>query len=129
MSNRRFVGPSSDGRWQVKKPGSDRASSTHDTQTAAIDRARQILSNTGGGELTIQNRKGVIRDSDTVAPRKQYQSTSRYQVVARATPTEIYAMSFDLLPVVLYAILLASFVAANWLQPRPSMRTTETKRR
>jgi len=68
MSNRRFVGPSSDGRWQVKKPGSDRASSTHDTQSQAIDRARQILENTGGGELTIQNRKGIIRDSDTVTP-------------------------------------------------------------
>jgi hypothetical protein len=68
MSNRRFVGPTGDGRWQVKKPGSERASSTHDTQSAAIDRARQILNNSGGGELTIQDRKGVIRDSDTVAP-------------------------------------------------------------
>jgi hypothetical protein len=68
MSNRRFVGPGSDGRWQVKKPGSDRASSTHNTQAEAIERAREILGNTGGGELTIQNRKGVIRDSDTVAP-------------------------------------------------------------
>jgi hypothetical protein len=68
MSNRRFVGPSGDGRWQVKKPGSERASSTHDTQEQAINRARNILEKTGGGELTIQNRKGVIRDSDTVPP-------------------------------------------------------------
>lgn len=68
MTNRRMVGPNGDGGWQVKKPGSDRASSRHETQIEAIDRARQILNNTGGGELTIQNRKGVIRDSDTVAP-------------------------------------------------------------
>ncbi len=68
MTNRRIVGPSGDGDWQVKKPGSTRASSRHETQGEAIDRARQILNNTGGGELTIQNRRGVIRDSDTVAP-------------------------------------------------------------
>lgn len=68
MTNRRMVGPNGDGGWQVKKPGSDRASSRHETQAEAIDRARQILNSTGGGELTIQNRKGVIRDSDTVAP-------------------------------------------------------------
>lgn len=68
MANRRMVGPNGGGGWQVKKPGSSRASSRHETQAEAIDRARQILNNAGGGELTIQNRQGVIRDSDTVAP-------------------------------------------------------------
>jgi hypothetical protein len=70
MTNRRVVGPSGNGSWQVKKPGSERASSVHDTQTEAINRARNILTNTSGGELTIQNRHGVIRDSDTIAPAK-----------------------------------------------------------
>lgn len=70
MTNRRMVGPSGNGGWQVKKPGSGRASSVHGTQSEAINRARDILTNAGGGELTIQNRHGVIRDSDTVAPAK-----------------------------------------------------------
>ena len=66
--NRRVVGPHPDGGWQVKKPGSDRPSARTDTQSEAIDRAREILEGDGGGELTIQNRQGKIRDSDTVPP-------------------------------------------------------------
>jgi hypothetical protein len=54
--------------WAVKKPGADRASSIHSTQAEAIDRAREILVNDGGGELTVQGRDGRIRDSDTVPP-------------------------------------------------------------
>lgn len=69
MTNRRMVQPHKGGKgWQVKKPGSDRASVVTDTKQEAIDRGRQILRNTGGGELTQTNRKGVIIDSDTVAP-------------------------------------------------------------
>lgn len=66
MANRRMVGPHPGGGWQVKAPQSDRASSRHETQSDAIDRAREILGNLGGGELTIQGRGGKIRDSDTV---------------------------------------------------------------
>ncbi len=65
--NRRIVGTHKDG-WQVKKPGASRASSTHATQREAIDAARRIVGNSGGGEVTIQGRNGRIRDSDTVAP-------------------------------------------------------------
>ena len=68
MPNRRIVGPRPDGKWQVKAPRASRASSVHQTQQDALDRARDILSNDGGGELTVQNRQGIIRDSDTVAP-------------------------------------------------------------
>jgi hypothetical protein len=56
------------GGWEVKKPGSDRASVVAPTQKAAVDRAREILKNTGGGELTVKGRDGLFRDSDTVAP-------------------------------------------------------------
>lgn len=66
--NRRIVQPRSDGQWEVVKPGADRASAVTDTQAAAIDRARDILGNDGGGELTIKGRNGRIRDSDTVPP-------------------------------------------------------------
>lgn len=68
MTNRRIVGPHPDGGWQVKAPKADRASSRLPTQAAAIERAREILTHIGGGELTIQNEQGRIRDSDTVPP-------------------------------------------------------------
>jgi hypothetical protein len=66
MSNNRHVVPRPDGSWAVKKPGSDRASSVHDRQSDAIDRAREIVANRGGGEVPIHGRDGRIRDSDTV---------------------------------------------------------------
>lgn len=52
----------------MEKPGTDRASAVLPTQKEAIDRAREILGNSGGGELTIHGRDGRIRDSDTVYP-------------------------------------------------------------
>lgn len=66
MPNRRIVQQRRDGDWEVKAPKADRASSTHDTQGDAIDRAREILQRIGGGELTIKGTNGRIRDSDTV---------------------------------------------------------------
>lgn len=67
-ANRRIVQQREDGRWEVKAPRADRASAIADTQSAAINRARDILSNDGGGELTIKGQNGRIRDSDTVPP-------------------------------------------------------------
>lgn len=64
----RHVVPNPDGGWDVKKPGAERASSHVDTQADAIDRAREIVHNAGGGEVVIHGRDGQIRDSDTVAP-------------------------------------------------------------
>jgi len=64
----RHVVPSREGGWDVVAPGGQRASSHHDTQRAAIDRARNIVQNEGGGEVVIHDRRGSIRDSDTVAP-------------------------------------------------------------
>jgi hypothetical protein len=66
--NERHVAPTGDGNWKVEKPGADRASAIVDTQAQAIDRARDILSNDGGGEIVIHGRDGKIRDSDTVSP-------------------------------------------------------------
>lgn len=68
MGNRRIVGPHPGGGWQAKAPGAKRASTVGTTQGEVIDRAREILQHLGGGELTIQGRDGVIRDSDTVPP-------------------------------------------------------------
>jgi hypothetical protein len=66
MVNRRLVGPHSGGGWQVKAPGARRASMLGPAQRPLIDRARQILKNLGGGELTVQGRRGRIRKSDTI---------------------------------------------------------------
>jgi hypothetical protein len=63
--NNRYVVRNGDS-WAVRKGGAQRASSTHETQAAAISKAREIVTNLGGGEVTIQGRDGRFRDSDTV---------------------------------------------------------------
>jgi hypothetical protein len=68
MSSNRHVVPSPDGGWDVKAPGDERASSHHDTQAEAIDRAREVVHNAGGGEVVTHGPDGRIRDSDTIAP-------------------------------------------------------------
>ena len=70
MPERRHVVPNPDGGWDVKKPGAERASSHHNTQREAEQRAKEILGNAGGGEAVTHGRDGKIRDSDTVAPAK-----------------------------------------------------------
>ncbi|WP_136709737.1 DUF2188 domain-containing protein [Agromyces sp. H66] len=65
-SNNRHVVPNSNGGWDVRAPGAGRASAHLPTQADATDRARQIVSNLGGGEVRIHGRNGQIRDSDTV---------------------------------------------------------------
>lgn len=57
-----------DGQWVNKLNGAKRASSVHDTQEAAINAARDMLQNQGGGELTTMGRNGQIRSKDTIAP-------------------------------------------------------------
>lgn len=64
----RHVVPNTDGGWDVKKPGSPRAAAHAATQEAAVDRARQIVRNGGGGEVRIHGRDGRIRSSDTIPP-------------------------------------------------------------
>ena len=56
-----------DGTWVNKRNDSDRASSTHTTQKAAEDAAREMLKNQGGGELTTKGVNGQIRSKDTIA--------------------------------------------------------------
>ena len=68
MAEKRHVVPNPSGGWDVKAPGTDRVSSHHDAQSAAEERAKEILGNVGGGEAVIHGRDGKIRDSDTVAP-------------------------------------------------------------
>jgi hypothetical protein len=64
----RFVHRNEDGDWVNKRNDAAKASSVHKTQGAAIEAARQMLHNQGGGELTVQGRDGQIRSKDTIAP-------------------------------------------------------------
>jgi len=66
--NQRHVTPDPEGGWNVKSPGASRSSSHHETQAAAEERAKEIVRNSGGGEVVIHGRDGKIRDSDTVQP-------------------------------------------------------------
>jgi hypothetical protein len=68
MAEKRMVQQRSDGSSEVVKPGHERASAVEGTQAAAEERAKEILANVGGGEAIIKDRKGHIRDSDTVPP-------------------------------------------------------------
>jgi hypothetical protein len=54
--------------WAVKKPGAERPSNVFPTQAEAEKRAKEIVSNAGGGEVCIQGVDGKFRDCDTVAP-------------------------------------------------------------
>lgn len=66
--NERHVTRDPEGGWNVVKPNAARVSDHLDTQAGAIDRAREIVGNSGGGEVVIHGRDGRIRDSDTIAP-------------------------------------------------------------
>jgi hypothetical protein len=55
-------------KWINKRNDAERASSTHDTQKEAIDAARHMLQNQGGGELTTKGLDGKIRSKDTISP-------------------------------------------------------------
>ena len=57
-----------DGQWANKRNDARRASSLHSTQREAINAAKHMLQNQGGGELTIMGRDGKIRSKDTIAP-------------------------------------------------------------
>ena len=64
----RMVYQRPDGSWVNKRNDSDRASSLHPTQRDAEQRAREMLKNQGGGELTTKGRDGKIRSKDTIPP-------------------------------------------------------------
>lgn len=65
--NDRYVVKAGEG-WAVKKADAERASGVFDTQAEAERRAKDIVSNLGGGEVRIQGANGKWRDSDTVVP-------------------------------------------------------------
>lgn len=57
-----------DGKWANRKTDGDRATSLHETQKQAEDKAREMIKKDGGGELTTKGVDGKIRSKDTIAP-------------------------------------------------------------
>jgi len=56
------------GKWVNKRNDTNKASSLHETQKDAIESAKSMLKNQGGGELTIKAINGKIRSKDTIYP-------------------------------------------------------------
>lgn len=52
--------------WKVVKAENDQASARAQTQDEAIERAREIIQNEGGGELVIHGKDGKIREKRTL---------------------------------------------------------------
>lgn len=64
----RYVVPNDErGGWDVVKEDAKRASGHFDTQAQAVDRAREIVENTGGGrgDVRIQGADGKFRDAES----------------------------------------------------------------
>lgn len=75
--NNRHVVPGREGGWDVVKEDHKRASAHTDTKKEAVDRAREIVRNQGGGEIRIQNQQGKWIDSDTVKPGNESKARDR----------------------------------------------------
>ena len=70
MANRknRIVFRRSDGNWINKRCDASKASGLFTNQQDAINSARNMLRNSGGGELIVKGTNGRIRSKDTIAP-------------------------------------------------------------
>ncbi len=64
----RIVSQRPDGSWAQKRNDAGKASSVHQTQSEAINAARDMLKHQGGGELSVQGLTGRIRSKDTISP-------------------------------------------------------------
>lgn len=74
----RYVVPNQDrGGWDVVGEKHQRASAHTGRKDQAIDRAREIVGNQGGGEIRIQNKHGQFIDSDTVSGPRHRESPKR----------------------------------------------------
>jgi hypothetical protein len=66
--NDRTVYRNDDGKWANKRNDAEKAGSIHDTQQGAVQEARRMLKESGGGELTTKGEDGKIRSKDTIPP-------------------------------------------------------------
>lgn len=52
-------------KWQVKKEGSERASSNHPKKPEAINKARELAKNAPLGQIKIHKKNGTIQTEHT----------------------------------------------------------------
>src|SRR4051812_42448048 len=71
------VVPERKGGWEVVKGGSEvvrdgsgRSGSTHRTRQAATREARELIRESGGGDVVVHDRQGRMRHSQVVRPLK-----------------------------------------------------------
>lgn len=55
-----------DNGWAIKGQGNARVSEYVGTQAQAYDRAREIVGNQGGGDISIHGLNGQIREKNTI---------------------------------------------------------------
>lgn len=68
MANYHISKDNEKGQWRVKREGATKVSEYLNTQKEAEKRAKELSTNSGGGEVRIHRLDGKIRDSDTVKP-------------------------------------------------------------
>lgn len=67
MANTRYVKKKASGRgWDIVKEGHRRATAHGTTKAAAIETARKLVLEEGGGEVQILNRSGKVVDERIV---------------------------------------------------------------
>lgn len=74
----RYVVPNKQrGGWDVVKERHGHSSAHTSTKKEAVDRAREIVKNQGGGEIRIANKDGRLVDRDTVSGSKRGESSAK----------------------------------------------------
>jgi hypothetical protein len=67
-NNDRIVYKNSEGLWANKSNSASKAAGLHKKQEQAVQEAKLMLENSGGGELIIKGLDGKIRSKDTIEP-------------------------------------------------------------
>jgi Uncharacterized protein conserved in bacteria (DUF2188) len=73
----RYVQPRPEGGWEVVKEGHERAGAVTNRKADAVNRAREIVTNIGGGEVRIKNLDNRFHDSDTQGRRNESRAKDR----------------------------------------------------
>ncbi len=72
MTNTRYVKRKTTGRgWDIVKEGHRRATAHGASKAAAVETARKLVLQEGGGEIQVLNRTGKVVEATTVRQRRK----------------------------------------------------------
>ena len=72
MRTTRYVKKAKDGRWDIVREGHRRATAHGATKAAAVETARKLVLEEGGGEIQVLNYTGKVIEATTVPrPRRR----------------------------------------------------------